>query len=362
MPGFHDRKKLMGAVREYGQRLDNDAAIESFRKYGTAMVGDFTNKIGGLPTRNFSAGTLVDTKEEPMRLGGNYIRDLNLERGGETTHACMPGCQIQCSNVYADKDGNEMCSPVEYETLGLMGSNCGLEDPDDVARLNDVANDLGIDTIETGAMLGVLMEAGHGTFGDPSFMSDALDDIREGNERGKLLAQGTARVGEHYGIKRVPVVKKQGISAYDPRVIEVTGISMMVTAQGADHTAGNIPAFECDGKTTEELTEASLEIQTICAAADSLGLCLFGRSVTNESIDFVVAALNDAHGTNFDEAKFMDIGKEALEMEWKFNKEAGFVDEDDEMPEFSLAKHLNPRVRRSPPGTVNKHLRTLINA
>ena len=72
------------------------------------MVGDFTNKIGGLPTRNFSAGTLVDTKEEPMRLGGNYIRDLNLERGGETTHACMPGCQIQCSNVYADKDGNEM--------------------------------------------------------------------------------------------------------------------------------------------------------------------------------------------------------------------------------------------------------------
>ena len=92
-----------------------------------------------------------------------------------------------------------------------MGSNCGLEDPDDVARLNDVANDLGIDTIETGAMLGVLMEAGQGAFGDPTFMSSALDDIRAGNERGKLLAQGTARVGEHYGIERVPVVKKQGI-------------------------------------------------------------------------------------------------------------------------------------------------------
>ncbi|MDG2033129.1 MAG: aldehyde ferredoxin oxidoreductase C-terminal domain-containing protein, partial [Rhodospirillales bacterium] len=364
MPGFHDRKKVMGAVREYGQRLSNDAAIESFAKYGTAMVGDFTNKIGGLPTRNFSAGTLVDTKEEPLRLGGNYIRDLNLERGGETTHACMPGCQIQCSNIYADKDGNELCSPVEYETLGLMGSNCGLEDPDDVARLNDVANDLGIDTIETGAMLGVLMEAGQGTFGDPSFMSDALDDIRAGNERGRLLAQGTARVGEHYGIKRIPVVKKQGISAYDPRVIEVTGISMMVTAQGADHTAGNIPAFECDGKTTEELTEASLEIQTVCAAADSLGLCLFGRSVTNESIDFVVGALNDAHGTNFDETKFMDIGKEALEMEWQFNKEAGFADEDDEMPEFFFSEALEPtgKIQRHTQETVNKHLRTLINA
>jgi len=364
MPGFHDRKKVMLSVREYGQRLDNDAAIDSFRKYGTAMVGDFTNKIGGLPTRNFSAGTLVDTKEEPMRLGGNYIRDLNLERGGETTHACMPGCQIQCSNVYADKDGNEMCSPVEYETLGLMGSNCGLEDPDDVARLNDVANDLGIDTIETGAMLGVLMEAGHGTFGDPEFMAEALEDIRKGNERGQLLAQGTARVGEHYGVERIPVVKKQGISAYDPRVIEVTGISMMVTAQGADHTTGNIPAFECDGKTTEELTEASLEIQTVCAAADSLGLCLFGRSVTNESIDFVMNALNDAHGTDFTEEKFMEIGREALEMEWQFNKDAGFTDDEDEMPNFFFSEALEPsgKKHRHTQENVNKHLRTLINA
>ena len=364
MPSFHDRKKVMGAVREYGRRLDDDAAIESFRKYGTAMVADFTNKIGGLPTRNFSDGTLVDTDEGTMKLGGNYIRDLTLSRGGETTHACMPGCLIQCSNVYADKDGNEMCSPVEYETLGLMGSNCGLEDPDDVALLNNVANDLGIDTIEVGAMLGVLMEAGEGELGNRDFMSDALEDIRRGTERGKFLAQGTARVGEHYGVKRVPTVKKQGISAYDPRVIEVTGISMMVTAQGADHTTGNIPAFQCDGKTTEELVEASLEIQIICAAADSLGLCLFGRTVTNESIDFVVDALNQAHGTSFDESKFMEIGREALEMEWQFNKDAGFTDDDDEMPDFFFNEALAPsgKKHRHTSAGVKKHLRTLINA
>ena len=364
MPSFHDRKKVMGAVREYGRRLDDDAAIESFRKYGTAMVADFTNKIGGLPTRNFSDGTLVDTDEGTMKLGGNYIRDLNLSRGGETTHACMPGCLIQCSNVYADKDGNEMCSPMEYETLGLMGSNCGLEDPDDVALLNNVANDLGVDTIEVGAMLGVLMEAGEGEFGNRDFMSDALEDIRRGTERGKFLAQGTARVGEHYEVKRVPTVKKQGISAYDPRVIEVTGISMMVTAQGADHTTGNIPAFQCDGKTTEELVEASLEIQTICAAADSLGLCLFGRTVTNESIDFVVDALNQAHGTSFDESKYMEIGRETLEMEWQFNRDAGFTDDDDEMPDFFFSEALAPsgKKHRHTSAGVNKHLRTLINA
>jgi len=41
----------------------------------------------------------------------------------------MPGCVIQCSNVYADASGKEVVSPVEYETLGLLGTNCGLSDP-----------------------------------------------------------------------------------------------------------------------------------------------------------------------------------------------------------------------------------------
>ena len=141
---------------------------------------------------------------------------------------------IKCSNIFVDEDGRELVSPMEYETLGLVGTNCGLDDPDHVAMLNHIANDLGVDTIEVGATLGVLMDAGEGKFGDHEFMAKALDDIRQGNERGRILAQGTARVGEHYKVARIPTIKKQGISAYDPRVIEVTGISMMVTAQGAD--------------------------------------------------------------------------------------------------------------------------------
>ena len=68
-----------------------------------------------------------------------------------------------------------------------------------------------------------------------------------------MLAQGAARVGAHYERRPRARDQAQGISAYDPRVIEVTGISMMLTAQGADHTAGNLPVFDCKGKTTEEL-------------------------------------------------------------------------------------------------------------
>ena len=362
MPTFHDRKKVMGGVREYGKLLREDPAIEAFSLYGTAMVADLTNQLGGLPTRNFSSGRLVEASEEPLKLGGTYIRELNLARGGETTHACMPGCLIQCSNIYVDENGEEMVSPLEYETLGLMGSNCGLTDPDDVARANHVANDLGIDTIEVGALLGVLMEAGEGEFGDPDFMLAALEDMRQGNARGRILAQGTARVGEHYGVVRVPVVKKQGISAYDPRTIEVTGISMMVTAQGADHTTGNIPGHKSAEMSTAELTEASLEIQILCAVADSLGLCLFGRSVTNVNSELIVNALNGAHGTDFEPSFLNDMGREALQMEWEFNRQAGFTEEDDELPAFFYEEALAPsgKVARHRSGEVNQALRNLL--
>jgi len=210
--------------------------------------------------------------------------------------------------------------------------------------------------------LGVLMEAGEGAFGDTEFMERALEDIRQGTERGRLLAQGTARVGAHYKVARVPVIKRQGISAYDPRVIEVTGISMMVTAQGADHTAGNLPAFRSKDKSTEELVEVSLESQVATAVADSLGLCLFGRSVTNEAYDFIATALNDAHGTALEPSDIEALGREALQLEWKFNKEAGFTEQDDELPEFFYSEALPPsgNVARHRSAEVNARLRALL--
>ena len=342
MPPLHERKKVMGAVKAYKKMLDAEPAIQAFQQTGTAMVADYTNHVGGIPVRNFTGGQAMDTETGKFRLGGDFLREQNLARGGEQTHACMPGCIIQCSNVYADADGNEVVSPIEYETIGLLGTNCGLEDPDDLAALNFQANDLGIDTIELGGTIGVLMDAGKGSFGDAQFMHGVLDDIRAGSEAGRLYAKGTAIVGKSLGVARVPVIKRQAISAYDPRVIEVTGLTMMLTAQGADHTAGNLPSYDCAGKTVEELVAVSLDIQVMCAAVDSLGLCVFGRSVTNEQLDFIVQAINDAHGVQLPTSFFVELGKQTLKLENQFNRDAGFVNDDDELPDFFYSEQLPP--------------------
>lgn len=167
---------------------------------------------------------------------------------------------------------------------------------------------------------------------------------------------------QHYNVARVPVVKKQGISAYDPRVIEVTGVSMMVSAQGADHTAGNLPAFQCADKSTEEIVAASLETQALIAANDSLGLCIFGRSTTIAQKSFIPEAVNSAHGTNFDGSFFVKPGKDALKMEWEFNRQAGFTVLNGELPEFFFGEPLAPtnKTQRHRASELREHLDVLL--
>jgi aldehyde:ferredoxin oxidoreductase len=344
VPPFEDPKKVTAAIKDYSKMLLADGIVTNFyAKLGTMGMADVQNYMGGLPVRNFSAGQLADVKGgEKFKLGAEHIGPLNTGRGGEQTHACMPGCVIQCSNVYHDAAGKEVVSPVEYETLGLLGSNCGLTEPDDLAQLNMIANDLGVDTIETGAMLAVLMEAGLGAFGDAKFMADCLAEIRAGTPNGRIWAQGTARVGEHYKVRRVPVIKKQAISAYDPRVVEATGITMMATAQGADHTAGNLPRLKTREMDAEALIAQSLAQQVKVAANDSLGMCIFGQSITNTQTEFLANTLNAAHGTSLTPAFFEALGRETLKLEYEFNRRAGFTEKDDELPAFFYAEPLPP--------------------
>ncbi len=344
IPTFEDTRKVMASVKDYAKMLQADGIVTNFyAALGTMGMADVQNQMGGLPVRNFSSGRLVDTSTgEKFKLGADYIGPLNTSRGGEQTHACMPGCVIQCSNVYHDASGKEVVSPVEYETLGLLGSNCGLTEPDDLAQMNFLANDLGVDTIELGATIGVLMEAGLGRFGDVKFMADVIAEIRTGSVNGRVWAQGTARVGEHYKVARVPVIKRQAISAYDPRVVEATGITMMATAQGADHTAGNLPRLKTREMDSEALIAQSLAQQVRVAANDSLGLCVFGQSVTNTNTEFLAATLNAAHGTSLTKDFFEALGRETLRLERDFNRRAGFTERDDELPRFFYEEPVAP--------------------
>jgi aldehyde:ferredoxin oxidoreductase len=90
------------------------------------------------------------------------------------------------------------------------------------------------------------------------------------------------------------------------------------------------------------LVTQSLAQQTKVAATDSLGLCIFGQSVTNTNLQFLADAINAAHGTSLTPDFFEALGRETLRLEWEFNRKAGFTEKDDELPEFFYREALPP--------------------
>ena len=91
LPTFHDRKKVIKGVKKYAALLKEDDAVNVLKDYGTAMMADYTNHVGGLPVNNFSSGQQVGADAGPLKMGGDFIREQNMQRGGEPAHACMPG-------------------------------------------------------------------------------------------------------------------------------------------------------------------------------------------------------------------------------------------------------------------------------
>ncbi len=304
---------------------------EVFRKYGTAAMLDTTNTLGALPVRNFSRGTF----EQAGAIDGNALYNTILERGGEgdPSHACMRGCLIKCSNIFADKNGKALVSPLEYENIGLLGSNCGIADLDAIARLNYACNDMGVDTIDTGAAVAVAMEAGLAPFGDADFAEKAITGILRGEILSKVIGCGAETTGRVLGQYRVPTAKGQAMAAYDPRGIKGTGVTYATSPMGADHTAGNTPRLQVKHSDKAGQVANSKGAQSGATMHDILGLCvMLGGAVKDQSL--IIGMVNARYGTSFtlDEAKA--LAEATLAVEREFNRKAGLGPNTDKLAEF----------------------------
>ncbi len=85
--------------------------------------------MGAFPTRNFSAGQF----EKIENLTGPRLRETALARGGKVGTRCMANCVIACCNQFVDPDGNPIVATLQYETIGMLGSNLGIGTLDEVA-------------------------------------------------------------------------------------------------------------------------------------------------------------------------------------------------------------------------------------
>ncbi len=339
-PPIADPAAFKAAQKVYSKAVLEHPQSGIYRDFGTAAIARMCNTMGALPTRGFSAGEFEGVES----ISGEHLRQTLLQRGGESdpSHACMAGCTIRCSNVYAGADGKTLVAPIEYETIGLMGSNLGLDNLDEIARLNWQANDLGLDTIDTGAALGVAAQAGLMQFGDAGRALELLDEVRRNTPLGRVLGSGAGLAGKVLGVRRVPVVKNQAISAYDPRAIKGTGVTYATTPQGADHTAGLTIRAKVDHLNPEGQAKLSHNAQLNMAGYDTLGACIFagfGFAVVPETIRDL---LNARYSWQVGDGILQELGRETILLEREFNRQAGFTAADDRLPEWMTEEALAP--------------------
>jgi len=340
-PPIADRASFRAAQKVYTQALVGHPQIKTYADYGTAAMVKMCQYFGSLPTRGFSAGRF----EGADAISGEQLRDLLLVRGGEskTTHACMSGCAIRCSNVYGGVEGKRIVSPLEYETIGLMGSNLGIADLDAIARLNWAANDLGLDSIDTGAALGVAAQAGLLEWGDAERALALMGEIRGGTPLGRILGNGAATTGRVLGVERVPVVKGQAMSAYDPRAIKGTGVTYATSPMGADHTAGLTIRAKIDHLEPKGQAAISRGAQISMAGYDTLGACIFaGFGFAAAAPGTIAKLLNARYGWSVEDDILEQLGRETLVLERAFNRRAGFTSADDRLPEWMTREALPP--------------------
>ncbi|HHU31446.1 MAG: aldehyde ferredoxin oxidoreductase C-terminal domain-containing protein [Zhaonellaceae bacterium] len=331
---------FIAARKKFNDLVANSDRVQVLKKYGTASTIAPVQKLGALPTNNFSVGQF----EQADKISGEALYDLIKERGGEGRHTepCMAGCLVQCSNVVPDANGKELVAPLEYESLVLLGSNLGLGEIDEIGKLNWLCNDLGIDSIEIGGSLGVAAEGGQAKFGCFEDFESILKQMYEGTLLGRLVGMGAGICGKVLGVIRIPTVKNQTMSAYDPRGVKGTGITYATTPMGADHTAGLTVFFPVDHHAKEGQIGISKKAQIQRAGYDCMGLCAFLTSATGQTPELITDMVNALYGTNITPEDWDDLALQTINTEISFNRAAGLGKETDRIPEFFAKELLAP--------------------
>jgi aldehyde:ferredoxin oxidoreductase len=344
-----DKEAFKEASKRFTKALqDHPVTSKGLTKYGTEILINILNEAGGLPTRNFSSGRF----EGADKVSGETLNKITLERKGDPSHGCMSGCVIRCSGIFLDEKGQYVTKWPEYETVWAWGPNCEIDDLDAIARIDHGCDDIGIDTIETGDAVAVAMEAGIKAFGDSAGAEELVAEIGKGTPLGRIIGSGAAVVGKTYGVRRVPVVKNQGMPAYDPRAVKGVAVTYATSPMGADHTAGYAVTANVlkvggyiDPLKPEGQIELSRDLQIATAVIDSAGLCLFVAFPVLDNPDAfnaMVDMLNAKYGWSFTDDDVASLGKRVLEMEREFNKRAGFNEADDRLPEFFKIEKCPP--------------------
>jgi len=352
-PEMADHQKILEMSRWMAR---NYRAKCRFWEYGTGSIMDYYESVGNLPIRNFIGGRFpgVEKIMPQAMFKKSYVVKMDN---------CF-GCPVRCKKrIRLEKPYpvDPIYGGPEYETLGALGSNCGIDDAEAVIKANELCGRYGLDTISAGVAISFAMECFEKgiltiqdtdgldlSFGHAPGMLEMVERIALRKGLGDLLAEGVKRAAEKIGRgseKFAMHVKGEEIPMHDPRYKQAMGLHYSVHATGADHCTGvhddlinrytpdwekiglaeSIPVSEMSPRKARMLYQVGLGRQL----GNYLGICFFlpwNDRQLKEALEYIT-------GWPMSSWKLMKAVERGITLTRVFNLREGFSEKDDRLPE-----------------------------
>jgi aldehyde:ferredoxin oxidoreductase len=339
---YADPEGFRKATKKALRAIQSNHFIPLRRRYGTPIWVAPVNEAALLPTRNFKTGVFEHADE----ISGETMRDKLVVKDG----TCY-NCSIQCWKYTRVKSGKykvkELAGP-EYETIALMGSNCGVNSIEAIAHANMLCDDLGLDTISTGNVIAFAMECAEKgllnerdmdglrlRFGDADAEIEMVKKIAYRVGLGKILAEGVRKASKKIGggSKFAMQVKGMEIPGYDPRGAFGMALAYATSDRGACHQRAWTVRAEIEGALTPRYSARGRakfvkQTQDERAACFSLVLCDFAPLEASHFVEL----LNKATGFDFTVAEYLKTGERIWNLTRLFNVREGVTRKADTLP------------------------------
>ena len=345
-----DHKKFKEVVAAAFKRVTtHPVGGNIFPAFGSAGLVEYFNEVGLFPNRNFQRIPFEGAKN----ISGQIVAEKFLIR----KKACS-GCPLSCGgpvNVTEHPFETRGGERPEYETYGMVGGSCGIDNPSAIIKINALCNELGMDTMDIGATFACAMEMYEKEilsqedlgfrsltlrFGDAETMVRLVEDTAYRKRFGNILAEGGYRLAERYGHPELFMgVKKMGCSAYDPRNVHGMGLAYATSTRGACHNRAYTVAPEILGlpEKADPLIEEGKApmvkyMQDLAASLmDAAGICLFSIA-GGHTVEDMLAQLEAATGAGYTFPECLKIGERIWNVQRLFNLKAGLTSADDNLP------------------------------
>jgi len=355
---LHDPDRVAELSKQFSREIAKVVRENGFREHGTPGLCEDAEAIGDMPIKYWDGDTWP---EGAKNLGGESYT-TKLQAKPLPCRYCPVGCHRKITITEPARYAMEGIGP-EYETLGMMGTNLMIDDPKAVAVANEIANRLGVDTISTGAMIGLAMECFEKgwltlddtdgqdlTWGNPEALIRLTELIGKREGLGEIFAEGALPAAERISPEAgesVVHVKGLDLPAHDPRSCFSLAPSYATSTRGACHFRGPCEDVEMEGffipeaGITDETTsmfekENQGMLAGVCqdlgSLANSLVVCLFMIDGGDWALTSVTDLFNAITGFDYTPRDILLAGERGFVSQRLINIRDGYDAKTDVLP------------------------------